>query len=411
MKLWDSSVLQYNFNDGARGVPEDIVLYDLSEASTHEIAMVAGLAWNIKELFFDIQSGGAAVLYQRLALAFDHTLDQPTLNRLISSLPRDTLINNQKEWFPRLAGEVFNFRQNNRKIPKHDMSSELENDERIESVSHSYVGELEINTGDDDEDILDEDILDEDILDEDILDEDILDEDILEAELDDEGILGGDEEFDDISEADDENVAVVNDIADINAQNSEDWAKSGGWYREGSNILYRPIDHADPFLATWLEVTFGRDEAVHNEIFESLSGEQSVGGCIKCHSLTTIESERQSQKIHWQGFKPEDIRTDFNRFSHVSHFSLMTDDGCSSCHILNEVQLEDVQRPEETTSDANSEPVYETSFLSMTRSTCTQCHQQGRAPSNCLTCHQYHATRQGRPVDQIADKLSTESPL
>jgi len=396
-------LLQYKLNDDAGGVsddanfvlssvgmlPENIELYDLSEASTRDIAMVAGLAWNIKELFYDIQSGGAAVLYKRLALAFDHTLDQPTLNRLISSLPRDTLINNQKEWFPHLADEVSRFRQNNRMIPKYDMSKGFEND---------------------DEDILDEDILDEGILDEDILGDDILDDDILDDELNDEDILGGDEEFDDISETDDENVAVVNDIADINAQNSEDWAKSGGWYREGSNILYRPIDHADPFLATWLEVTFGRDEAVHNEIFESLSGEQSVGGCIKCHSLTTIDNKHQSQKIHWQGFKPEEIRSDFNRFSHVSHFSLMTDDGCSSCHILNEVPFEDAPGLEETTTDAKAEILYETSFLSMTRSTCTQCHQQGRAPSNCLTCHQYHAERQGRPVDQIADKFSTESP-
>ena len=88
----------------------------------------------------------------------------------------------------------------------------------------------------------------------------------------------------------------------------------------------------------------------------------------------------------------------------------MTDDGCSSCHILNEIPLEDAPDLEGITESGNVKSLYETSFLSMTRSTCTQCHQQGRAPSNCLTCHQYHAERQGRSIDNIADKLSKESP-
>lgn len=415
-------LLQYDSSDSTQGLPRrtkslrgssvvlpgDVVLYDLSEASTHDIAMVARLAWNIKELFYDIQSGGAAVLYKRLAIAFNHTLDQPTLNRLISSLPRDTLINNQKEWFPLLAGEVSGFRKNNRLIPKYDASDTFDYKEPIEPIAgvtteSEVLSELGGNASDD---IFGEELFDESILDED--ESDILDDDILEEDFDDEDILNSDDEDDEDEEID--YTAVSEKTVDINAKNSEDWATSGGWYREGSNIRYRPVDHADPFLATWLEVTFASDEVIHNEIFESLSDEESVGGCIKCHSLTTVDYDHKSSDVRWQSFRPEDITTDFNRFSHVSHFSLMTDDGCASCHILNEDLPEGAQNSEDKLDSEVAKNMVEKSFLSMTRSTCTQCHQQGRAPSNCLTCHQYHAERQGQFADKIADEFSTESP-
>ena len=104
----------------------------------------------------------------------------------------------------------------------------------------------------------------------------------------------------------------------------------------------------------------------------------------------------QRYKVNWNSFKPQDIDIDFNRFSHVSHFSLMNDDGCSSCHSLNEGELE---------IESLSGESFTSSFMNMDRQTCTQCHQQGRAPDNCLTCHNYHADTLMQPPSHISDTL------
>lgn len=77
-------------------------LYDLSTADPNELRSVTELAWGIKELYYDIQMGGTQLMNQRIAQALGDDLDQPTLNRLVASLPKDTLVNNQKEWFPEL---------------------------------------------------------------------------------------------------------------------------------------------------------------------------------------------------------------------------------------------------------------------------------------------------------------------
>ncbi|MEM7358522.1 MAG: hypothetical protein AAF431_05475, partial [Pseudomonadota bacterium] len=85
-------------------------LFDLSEASAEELESVAELAWSIKGLLYDMQTRGTEMINQRIALAFNNTLDQSTLNRLIASLPRDTLVNNQQEWFPQLMQEIADYR-------------------------------------------------------------------------------------------------------------------------------------------------------------------------------------------------------------------------------------------------------------------------------------------------------------
>ncbi|OUS27002.1 hypothetical protein A9Q99_17500 [Gammaproteobacteria bacterium 45_16_T64] len=381
---------------------DTITLYDLTDASQQDIENVARLAWDIKELFYDIQRGGTGALLERLDDAFGKRLDQPTLNRLIASLPRDTLINNQKQWFPHLAEEVMNFRRNKREIPPSTVDKNTAPGNYVESDN---IVAADTSTNDIDTGLIDIDDESGDILDDDSLDGGNLDDDILGGDDADDDILNDDLSDDDLSDEEDNgNKAVASDDVDLNAQNSEDWASSGGWYRDGSSIRYRPIDHADPFFTTWLAVSSYADNQLHQEIFESLTDKQSVGGCTKCHSLADMSDHSAGKQVHWQSFEPEDITTDFNRFSHVSHFSLMTDDGCASCHILNE------GAESELADTLNQTPKIEQSFLSMTRQTCTQCHQQGRAPANCLTCHQYHAERQGQTIDQISDKFTTESP-
>ncbi len=178
---------------------------------------------------------------------------------------------------------------------------------------------------------------------------------------------------------------------------NEEWALGGGWYRDGSSIRYRPNNHADPFFKAWIDVSAKRVDVAQSSIFRELSDADGIGGCGKCHSTTKSGSDRSGfSGMHWQSFKPKNVEVDFNRFSHVSHFSLMSDDGCTSCHLLDENQVPNTTK---------SEGEYSSSFADMDRQTCTQCHQKGRAPDNCLTCHNYHVEPIGHPEDHISDSL------
>lgn len=385
-----------------------IDLYDLSDADPAELRSVAEMAWSIKALFYDIQMGGTGLMNRRIAEALERDFDQPTLNRLVASLPKDTLVNNQEEWFPMLMEELAKLRSGEMEIYQ-------------DPARQPGAGEgRDISVERDDAILLDDDIVAVDttlidigvIADDDaILLSDDDDEALLLTEDDDAILLTDDGDEDSLLNDDDEillddDAALSDDTARDNpfsaaldfVDNNEDWARSGGWYRDGSTISYRPIDHADPFLKTWLDVSFARTDSIGEMLFSALSDEDAVGNCMKCHSVDTNtaagspEVSDHHAGINWQGFKPADVGADFNRFSHVAHFGLMDDEGCSSCHKLSKAAEED--------SD-----VWAASFVDMDRETCTQCHQRGRAPDSCLTCHKYHVEPYNRSIEQISDAL------
>lgn len=391
---------------------QQLDLYDLSEASEQELASVAALAWSIKGLLYDMQTRGTEMINQRIAQAFNNTLDQSTLNRLIASLPRDTLVNNQQQWFPELMQEITDYRSGklspraNKKTQSPPVSKQQNNTAEPDSSIDSAEFEALFS---DEAELAEQDIFaDEDAIEFD--EQALFDED--SADLASEAL--NDDFFDDVPEvgdlfAEDDEPPPASDSAEQSADiaaplnDNEQWALSGGWYRDGSTIRYRPVDHADPFFKTWLDVSSQQYSAVDSNLFDSLSAEQAVGNCVKCHTIETVRdtgAATMSYQMHWQSFKPEDVKLDFNRFSHVSHFSLMTDDGCASCHSLNINEVE-VEAIEGTRQDSTPVPG---SFLNMERSTCTQCHQEGRAPDNCLTCHNYHA----EPHNRLANRFLPE---
>ena len=361
-----------------------VELYDLTKASEEQLGQVTNLVWAIKELFFDIQSGGTALLSERISTAFAGALDQPTLTRLIASLPRDTLVKNQEDWFPNLEREVQEYRSGHYFGEEAEtiVSDEAQTNET--DINSTEQNEADSTTPESNELLADDDLL-------------LEDDDELFADDEDDG-------FDEFAEEEDtaaEETASASQ-EDINAIAAEDWAESGGWYRDGSNIRYRPTDHADPFLKAWLEVSYDHPGQLTTDIYTSLTKENSVGNCMKCHRTSVVNVDHSDINVtrsRWQGFKPADNTIDFNRFSHVSHFSLMTDDGCSSCHLLN------LEGTVEETNSKNEMDDFESHFLSMNRDTCTQCHQEGRAPSGCLTCHNYHVDNRTRSIDRITDQL------
>lgn len=425
MTLFMQLLLPEPLQNSAALQNKSLDLFDLSSASPEEMRSVAELAWGIKELFYDIQMGGTALMNRRIAAALKSDFDQSTLNHLVASLPKDTLVNNQKEWFPTLIEEIKQYRSGKIEI---FVGVDLENGAPVES-SEQNVGAPRVAES---QDILIEDEADI-LLDDDSSISSLSDDELIESEILDRGDTDRLREDDDLVEdsehilvADEESLLLDDDDApnaDLreeadaehrfggvveSAVDNEEWARSGGWYRDGSEICYRPVDHADPFLKTWLEVSSAKNDPIGKMLFASLNDEDAVGRCVKCHSVESkIEMTKTSNskeqlldeaaeyQINWHGFKPDDVVVDFNRFSHISHFGLMNDDGCSNCHKLNSAT------PEKS-------DILEASFADMDNETCTQCHQRGRAPDNCLTCHNYHVEQYARSIELISDSLRGE---
>ena len=77
--------------DAARTHLADLDLLDLTDASDEQIAAVEDLAWSIKELIYDLTTGGVASLNDRLSDALGHELDSMELARLTNLLPADAV--------------------------------------------------------------------------------------------------------------------------------------------------------------------------------------------------------------------------------------------------------------------------------------------------------------------------------
>ena len=424
---------------------DELILYDLSNANPEQLAAAALLAWEVKRLFYELLVSGTAVLDQRLSNALSSSsargLDKSTINRLVAALPKDTLVNNQQQWFPSLMEELADYEAG--KIPLNS-NVDIKVDDALEAVLPESVSKS-LDTSDilsdDDSDILSDD--DSDILSDD--DSDILSDDDSDILSDDDSDILSDDDSDILSDddsdilSDDDSDTLSNDAEKTaleKVDSDEDWALSGGWYRDGSSVRYRPTDHADLFFKTWLELSAVQYDELNHFLFESLSEDKPVGNCTKCHTVQTVmvkaevdnklpevkgsdvdvkqqsvegktpAIEKPAYKMHWQSFKPSDVQVDFNRFSHVSHFSMMTDDGCSSCHVVNSDS--DSASGIESQETPVNENASVSGFLNMEQSTCTQCHQEGRAPDNCLTCHNYHAEPYMQSIEKMPDTLKVQ---
>ena len=387
---------------------KNLELYDLSEADSEQLESAARLAWQIKQLFSDLAIGGTSVIQHRLGNVLSPKLDPSISHQLIASLPRDTLINNQKEWFPNLADEISRY-QSGEMILYTPKPSTTKLAEQTSSTAVT-VRDVNINGGDilaDDNAIaLDDEIsLNDDAISLSDDDEISLSDDAISLNDDDEISLNDDA----ISLSDDDEISLSDDAISLNddslnsdeealnkknialaAKNNEDWSIAGGWYLEGSNIRYRPAGHNDRFFKSWLDASLLYSDYMGKDIFALLSGEQPVGNCVKCHS---IENTNNTQKVNWKSFQPKsDIGAKFTRFSHVSHYSVATE-GCTTCHLLNKNE------------DDKEIKAIDASFMPMEKNTCTQCHTDGRAPTTCLTCHQYHAQPNSPTIKAIDDMI------
>ena len=180
--------------------------------------------------------------------------------------------------------------------------------------------------------------------------------------------------------------------------NSEDWAATGGWYKDNNTytLRYRPVSHADTFLKGWLDISspMAGEAGIFADLFNSLATKTSAGSCSKCHSVDRINQSRLV--VNWKGVSPETIQHNLAQYSHVSHFQVMDERGCQTCHQIS------------TTNDSKTSPttydptIFDSNFTVLNQKICADCHHVDTAMDSCITCHQYHFVRPQSPLPSTA---------
>jgi hypothetical protein len=174
-------------------------------------------------------------------------------------------------------------------------------------------------------------------------------------------------------------------------KDAENWAQTGGWYREDCAIRYRPAAHADPFLKSWLDLagsaygTGVQDQLA--PIFEELANgddkHDPIGRCTKCHS---IDDQAGSKIINWRPFDADAINNRFTKFSHKPHIELIgSTKNCLKCHAL-----QDTESGFQKTYEAGDRANYTPNFKHLDKVVCATCHGQQAAWESCTLCHGYH---------------------
>lgn len=198
------------------------------------------------------------------------------------------------------------------------------------------------------------------------------------------------------------NISSPENASDAGDENRQIY---GGWYRmsEDFTIRYRPQGHGDAFLQSWLDISatrYGQTDFA-KKLFEQIgSRSESPGYCLKCH---TVDAKANgSMQVNWQGARPESLAKSFTKFSHVSHFALLSDEGCYRCHQLN------TEASYDAAYEGFDPAKYVSNFHPIKKSTCVECHSNDRVGTDCQSCHQYHVgafSNMGAGLEGVETKL------
>ena len=365
-------------------------LYDLADGNSAGRVVLA-----IKKLFNEIGEHGHEAFAQRLKILLGEDVDIAELGKLVSGLSADAIRAVYKEWLPNLQLEMKLY--NSGKKLDYPSSGANKSSNLSKKGTFSIITKENENHLDDDEIPLDDDEipLDDDEI---SLDDDEISLDDDEISLDDDEISLDDDEIslddDEISLDDDQDEGSVEqdgnneDQFDSYTKSSEEWGYTGGWFRNGFSILYRPTGHADEFLMSWLKIAAKlkskeRPTQPEEDIFDHLTDQQSPGSCMKCHSIDH-RHKAGPVTINWSSFSPERHAKDFTKFSHADHESESGQRGCMICHSMKEDSkyLAGFQGFDASKFDSN--------FQSIKKETCVECHVPKKAGDSCLKCHNYH---------------------
>ncbi len=166
------------------------------------------------------------------------------------------------------------------------------------------------------------------------------------------------------------------------------YGPAGAWSRDEAtlSIRYRPAVHADPVLASWLEVLVKTSpldsRPVAAAMFKELSKTTAPGLCASCHSVE--QSEAGTLAINWRAYVRTNEPRGFTKFLHGPHLVLPQLADCASCHAIDDAA-------NAAASYADLSPHHFVSeFKPLTKRQCTECHTATAAGNRCQSCHNYH---------------------
>lgn len=336
----------------------DVDLLDLESASAEARAAASELAWQFKALVHAIQSDGSQALVTRLEAAMGRTLSADDQRRLTGLLPATLVDAAQTRWFPMLDTEI----------------------EARVSGSAPATEALRPPSDDDAADDEGGDAVDDDEFD--ALFSDDGDEGFGDLFAEDSGDDGGDLFGGDIFGGGDD---IGDPFADpepeesepeIVTKSDEERMALGGWYLDEFHLRYRPAGHADPVLRSWTEL------ATRQQGMEGWLDPRTPGACTQCHSLDVDASGATTAQ--WQGKRVAPTEHHFTEFDHSTHFSLLGDAGCETCHQI------DIEAPYADSFDDRDPHNFASNFAPLNKAVCLDCHQPDQAGADCSLCHRYH---------------------
>jgi predicted CXXCH cytochrome family protein len=368
---------------------QGVDLGDLSTATDAQLDAAASLAWRIKSLFYDLTTGGQAALLAKLGS--DFSAPAPRGN-LVGQLSGDTLLAAQAAWWPALPIEISNYRKGvlptlpAAATPKPQAtappppSASTGNDDLLTASDQpptpkpapAAAKPAPAEAGDD-------------LLSGPEPAAPVAPKPAPAAAGDD--LLAGPEPATPSAPA---AAATSSPSPPVTAIDPESWVSAGGWYRDDNTytIFYRPGGHADAFLTAWLDAA-GRSganpatAAAAALVMHELSDPKAPGYCAKCHSIDATADG--AHLVQWHAPRPDPQQHPATKFDHSAHFSLLSDRGCQTCHVLN-------PKADYMSSFATDTPPghFQSNFLNLPKATCSACHQASVAGQSCQLCHNYH---------------------
>ncbi len=397
---------------------ENLDLLDLTKASPEEVTAVVRLAWEIKRLLHALMATKTSEVMRRLGLITGVEVDQNLMTKLVATLPRDVLVNAQREWLPSLDSEVKKLHERGWEVTtasnwKVAVEPPVKPKEEAATKPASTIAKPTQDQGSADQgppaQLLTNPKLGRWIIN--AVGDLVQEGDPSAAQPIAEEQSKTEAPADPTRPEADQSNAVATKTNEApraatvqSAVSAEAWAEFGGWYRKDYAILFKPTGHADTFMRAWLDFS---GEAIGSKgarlavpVFELLSAKDAQGQCIKCHSVDA--SANRSLQVQWRTSALADKKQRFTKFVHEPHFQLLDNRGCLTCHKMSKGK--GFEKSYQSLNPAAVAP----NFKQVEKQACATCHKESAARQDCVLCHDYHVAPVVTPM--TATKLP-QTPL
>lgn len=173
----------------------------------------------------------------------------------------------------------------------------------------------------------------------------------------------------------------------------EDRTAGGGWRIDDDRleVTYRPAGHDDPFLRAWLDAIVAlppEHAALREACLAEFRREGAPGGCLECHS---VDRSGDRLTINWRGRDRLSEPRGFTKFSHRPHLIQPDLADCTHCHRI------DASADHQAAYTGADPHRFTSEFVSLSKTSCVECHRPHAAGDRCTQCHNYHVEPASRP--------------